>query len=168
MGVSLPQGGGRGGKRGLGADLNLVPFIDLMSTCITFLLATAVWTQTSTIDIEQAIGEPPPAEPDKKPINPLMVHISDGGVWLGRETANGKFVPRLPTGYDWDSIDRELKADHAQFPTETQCTIRTDDGVVYEHMIKALDLARTIGYDKTLLAGGPPDAPTLGSATPRR
>lgn len=167
MGISLPQGGGRGGKHSLGAELNLVPFIDLMSTCITFLLATAVWTQTSTIEVEQAIGEPPPADPQDKPVNPLMIHISERGVWLGRETANGKFVARSPSGYDWDSVKRELEADHNQYPTEVQATIRTDDGIVYEHMIMALDLTRSLGYEKTLLAGGPPDSAPLGSATPR-
>ena len=43
MGVSLPGGGGGGGRtRSLSADLNLVPFIDFLSVCITFLLLTAV------------------------------------------------------------------------------------------------------------------------------
>jgi len=151
----------------MGADLNLVPFIDLMSALITFLLATAVWTQTSTIDIEQAIGEPPPPTNEKPPTPPIMVHISERGVWLGRDMAKGTFVAKLPSGYDWDAVQHELDVDHAALPEETQATIKTDDGIVYEHMIKALDLVRTTGYDKTLLAGGPPDAPTLGTATPR-
>ena len=33
--------------------------------------------------------------------------------------------------------------------------ITTDDGVVYEHMIKALDLTRAYGYEQTALSGGP-------------
>jgi len=32
------------------ASLNLVPFIDLLSCCIAFLLITAVWSQTAQID----------------------------------------------------------------------------------------------------------------------
>jgi biopolymer transport protein ExbD len=34
------------------ADLNLVPFIDLLSVCITFLLLAAVWTQVQALSIE--------------------------------------------------------------------------------------------------------------------
>ena len=42
MAVSLPSAGG---KRELNSDINLVPFIDLLSVCICFLLIAAVWLQ---------------------------------------------------------------------------------------------------------------------------
>lgn len=32
-------------------EINLVPMIDLLSVCICFLLLTAVWTQTATIQV---------------------------------------------------------------------------------------------------------------------
>ena len=41
MGVDI--GSAKGHRRSLNANLNLVPFIDLLSVCITFLIATAVW-----------------------------------------------------------------------------------------------------------------------------
>ena len=47
--------GGRG-KKGLNAELNLVPFIDLLSMCICFLLMTAVWVQIGVLDVKQGIG----------------------------------------------------------------------------------------------------------------
>src|SRR6185436_16819046 len=40
-------GGGR--KRKVNSELNLVPFIDLLSTLICFLLITAVWQQISVV-----------------------------------------------------------------------------------------------------------------------
>lgn len=40
-----PTTNARGGRRSLNAAINLVPFIDLLSFCISFLLITAVWTQ---------------------------------------------------------------------------------------------------------------------------
>ncbi|MBY0470511.1 biopolymer transporter ExbD [bacterium] len=51
--VSLPS---KGGKKSLEAEVNLVPFIDLLSMCICFLLITAVWVQTSSIDVKQSHG----------------------------------------------------------------------------------------------------------------
>jgi uncharacterized membrane protein len=33
----------KGGRRPVDAAINLVPFIDLLSCCISFLLITAVW-----------------------------------------------------------------------------------------------------------------------------
>jgi biopolymer transport protein ExbD len=41
---------GSGDKRSRNLDLNLVPMIDLMSCMTAFLLVTAVWTETATVD----------------------------------------------------------------------------------------------------------------------
>lgn len=49
-------GGGSSRRRSLDADINLVPFIDLLSMCICFLLMTAVWTQINTIPVKQSHG----------------------------------------------------------------------------------------------------------------
>ena len=43
------------GKKEVAVELNLVPFIDLMSVLITFLLITAVWTQVSMIQIGNSL-----------------------------------------------------------------------------------------------------------------
>lgn len=48
-GVSVDTGGGKG-KRAVDSELNLIPMIDLMIVCISFLLITAVWSQMSRID----------------------------------------------------------------------------------------------------------------------
>src|SRR4051812_41051685 len=46
----------RGGKRSLDAELNLVPFIDLLSMCICFLLMTAIWVEVGSLQIRQILG----------------------------------------------------------------------------------------------------------------
>ena len=52
-GPMMPSSGGR---RSLDAEINLVPFIDLLSVCICFLLMTAVWVQLSTVQVKQSHG----------------------------------------------------------------------------------------------------------------
>jgi biopolymer transport protein TolR len=53
-GVSLPSSSSR--KKSLDAEVNLVPFIDLLSVSICFLLMTAVWVQIGTVEVRQANG----------------------------------------------------------------------------------------------------------------
>jgi len=53
-----------GSKKDLNADLNLTPFIDLLSTCVCFLLITAVWIEIGTVEIKQSQGTDAP--PTKK------------------------------------------------------------------------------------------------------
>jgi biopolymer transport protein TolR len=38
------------------AEVNLIPFIDLLSVCISFLLLTAVWLQTGVMSTKQGLG----------------------------------------------------------------------------------------------------------------
>src|SRR3954467_14672767 len=57
MGVSVDTGSGKG-RKGVDAELNLIPFIDLLSVCILFLLMTAVWVQISKMSaFSQPSGE---------------------------------------------------------------------------------------------------------------
>jgi biopolymer transport protein TolR len=164
MGVSLPGGGGGGRGRSQNFDLNLVPFIDLMSTIITFLIATAVWVQISSINIEQAISTPenPPPPPDTPPTPPLTVHVRADGISVFRTPDKSKNLPALSTDqYDWEAVSTAIKAEKEAFPAEGQATIVTQDGVHYKHMIHALDISREHGFDKSLLGGSP--APTAGA-----
>ena len=47
MGAAL----GTGDKKSVNVDLNIVPFIDLMSCLTAFLLVTAVWVNIAQINI---------------------------------------------------------------------------------------------------------------------
>ena len=56
MGVSVDSGN-KSGKKPLNADLNLVPYIDLLTCMVAFLLITAVWSQLARLNVHQAAFE---------------------------------------------------------------------------------------------------------------
>ena len=58
-GAAIADSGGSRGKKALDAELNLVPFIDLLCSLISFLLATAVWTQIARLELKQGNAAPP-------------------------------------------------------------------------------------------------------------
>lgn len=64
-------------KKDLDFELNLIPFIDLLSVCICFLLLTAVWIQIGSMDVKQAVGGQPAAETAKKPT--LWINLTATG-----------------------------------------------------------------------------------------
>ena len=47
---------GGGKRKNLNPEVNLVPFIDLLSVCICFLLVSAVWLQLGSLQIKQSLG----------------------------------------------------------------------------------------------------------------
>lgn len=157
MGVSVGGGGGGRGRK-VNAELNLVPFIDLLSVCITFLIATAVWVEISSMPVDQALSDPnqpPPPPQDPPPPPPLTVHLRADGVWVGRKVEEGRNFTIQGDKYDWEAIEKEVENDRRTWPDEDQVVLVTDDGIEYRHMIKSLDLTRKHGYEKSLLGGGP-------------
>src|SRR6478735_8537547 len=59
-------GGGKGGRRSLDSEINMIPMIDLLMVTISFLLITAVWTHMARINADaQVPGPPREVEPDK-------------------------------------------------------------------------------------------------------
>lgn len=102
-----------GRKKHLDFDLNLVPFIDLLSVCICFLLITAVWLNIGSINVKQAVGGQSVAETEKKPLiwvllgekGDLVLDVKAGGKLPAKmlklkvpPTAEGKFdLPGLAT-----------------------------------------------------------------------
>jgi biopolymer transport protein ExbD len=62
-GVDVGEGGGKH-KRSMNADINMIPFIDLLFVTVAFLLITAVWVTNSRINANaQVPGPPDPTNP---------------------------------------------------------------------------------------------------------
>ena len=52
-------GGGKGGRRSLDSEINMIPMIDLLMVTIAFLLITAVWTHMARINADAQVPGPP-------------------------------------------------------------------------------------------------------------
>jgi biopolymer transport protein TolR len=133
VGVSIESGGK---KRRLDAELNVIPFIDLLSVCITFLLVTAVWTTVDTMAVDQEVGTgvATPTDP------PAVLRIGRDALLFGRGT---DLVARA----DWTAAEAAMTADRALHPDDPAFVLVTEDGVEYGNMIRGLDQAQSLGYD---------------------
>src|SRR2546428_12434739 len=81
MGGAAPTPTGKGGKKPLDAQINLVPFIDLLSCCISFLLITAVWTQIAGLQVASSGGPPEPQTKQESTIEVRLL-LNDKGYQL--------------------------------------------------------------------------------------
>lgn len=152
----IDTGGGRGRK--VGVELNLVPFIDLMSVLITFLLLTAVWTQVSMIQIGTSIygkrsDETPQIPPNADLV--LKVDISERGytLTLGKEIFN---YPMIGLEYDRVALLNQLMSAKQQFPEKSDAAIAMSDQLPYERLIEGMDVLLKAGFPQiSVLTGGP-------------
>jgi biopolymer transport protein ExbD len=107
MGGVNVDSGGRGGRRSLDTEINMIPMIDLLMVTISFLLITAVWVQSSRIDASAnapGTDSTPPCEDGAacKPEPRLHVQTADSSKFLlvwkeGGTVVRTAEVPREPT-----------------------------------------------------------------------
>ena len=142
MGVSM-QPSGKGGKKPLDVELNLVPFIDLLITNICFLLITAVWTQLARIDVSQKSNssQETPEEPPEPPLN-ITVLVEEDGYTL---VAGGDrlSISKLGDNYDTEKLATQLREVKTRLPDKTDIKVAAEDGIKYDHVIQAMDVCLT-------------------------
>lgn len=140
------QGGGRGRKKkALDAIINVVPAIDLLSCCISFLLFTAVWTQISRLQAQSmGAGGPPPTAEQQKQLQ-VTVALTEKGLVLTTSAGMAAEIPsagRTPDGgpvYDIKSLAAKLKQLKTEYPDQSSVTVAADDAVIYADLVKVID-----------------------------
>ena len=78
MGGVSTGGGGKGGKRSVDQEINMVPFIDLLMVTISFLLVSAVWSSMARLNANaQVPSSQKKSDTEKKPKEkePAVLHV---------------------------------------------------------------------------------------------
>ena len=120
------------------AEVNLVPFIDLLSVCISFLLFTAVWLQAGVMSSKQGLG----TEEQSKSEN-------SQSLWIEMESAENLIVSthgldqnekktRIPSA-DLENFASSLKNKNPQLRTALVFPNMSSN---YEDLIQTMDSLR--------------------------
>ena len=142
MGGAAPTPSGKGGKKSLDASINLVPFIDLLSCCISFLLITAVWTQLARIDVTQKGGGAAGSseeKPQEKQVQ-LTLFIDKDGYTFAKSTGETVSIPLKNGEYDLGRLGEVLANAKREHPDKNDITIKSDDTVIYNKIIATMDV----------------------------
>ncbi|MDB4968229.1 MAG: Biopolymer transport protein [Myxococcales bacterium] len=142
MGGAAPTPSGKGGKKPLDASLNLVPFIDLLSCCISFLLITAVWTQLARMDVTQK-GQSSAGAVDEKPpenVVQLTLFIDKDGYTFAKSTGENTPIPKKGEEYDYAKLADILKDAKTAYPDKNDIMVKSDDDVMYNNIIRTMDV----------------------------
>ena len=146
---------GTDAKGSVNVELNIVPFIDLMSCLTAFLLVTAVWVNIAQINI-QPKGKTRDTSNVQEDIDTvtLSVLVQSDKIWVGLSRVNEfQDIPKLPSGeQDWDKFETTIKQhktsaffnDRADIEIAAESTLQSP--VKYQDVIHAMDLAVKVGF----------------------
>jgi biopolymer transport protein ExbD len=135
MGATMDAGSERGG-RARNVELNVVPFIDLMSCLTAFLLVTAVWSNLAQIPAQPKAGVHDPLDENPPPTISVLVTASD--YWLG---TSGGDMHRLGALAELDDALRGYSE------TTANIELAAEDEVTYDVLIAAMDTVIASGFD---------------------
>ena len=147
------------GRREINKELELIPFIDLMSVLIAFLLISAVWHQVSMMQIKSSVygqrqsQELPDIPKDKDSQKVLSVFVSDKGYVLtvGKDR---RLLPLREGEYDIESLLKSLSAFKKKNPGKEDALISMSDHLPYGELIRAMDKVLLSGFSQVSVVTG--------------
>jgi len=143
MGGAAAEPTGKGGKKALDANINLVPYIDMLMTIMTFLMMTAVWTQIAMLEVQNASGGPDSQqeEPDPNAPKPILILVGKEQVVVQEEGAEPRTFLATSDGFDFNGVNIELKRLKDARQDREVVKIQSEDGVAYSNLTKLIDLS---------------------------
>lgn len=141
-------------KGSVNVELNIIPFIDLLSCLTAFLLVTAVWVNIAQINIQPKgkSRDTSNVQKDDETVT-LSVLVQADRIWVGLSRVNEfQEIPKAAEGQDWTKLETTLKehkasaffADRADIEIAAEST--TQQPVKYQDVIQAMDVAVKVGF----------------------
>ena len=136
---------GSSGKRTLVTDVNLIPFIDLLSVCICFLLITAVWVQLGVLEVKQTQGTSASVGKDGYEIGLVLLDTKSINMELKR---NGRVVKKQKvTGATLENLQASIQEITKKFRSlsknqVTSAILTPHQSVNYGHLVAVMDTLR--------------------------
>lgn len=139
-------------------ELNVVPYLDIITNILIFVLASVSVTFVSSIDTTPPSigGGKVRSELSSKALN-LSAFITSQGISLKTSSGNiatgcqdvggGVTVPKVNDSYDYPALTacaKRLKNARSEFKEETQVTITANPGIDYKTIIDVMDSLRSV------------------------
>jgi biopolymer transport protein ExbD len=152
----MAQALGTDQKNSVNVDVNIIPFIDLMSCLTAFLLVAAVWVNIAQLQ-NHPQGKGREAKCDLDDCDPmrLSVLLEGDDIWVGvSRVGDFQRIPKISTGYDWVKLEETLKA-HKQSSyfvdvddLELAAASTNEHPVDYQSLVAAMDIAQKAGWGR--------------------
>ncbi len=153
MGASV--GGGRSGKRKMNAEINVVPYIDVMLVLLIIFMVTAPLL-TQGVDVELPQTEAAPLVINDEPLT-LSVN-RNGEMFLNRGEKTDAALTDEEVVRIAGAISRNSKEEKGQM-----VLVEGDGQADYKFVAKAMTLLQTAGIKKIGFVTDPVDIPAKGS-----
>ena len=140
-------------KKDFDYQLDLTPFISLLSVCICFLLLTVAWFQVGALSVKQVMGGDTTQELDQEIKPSLWVYIKaqnkiEVRLKLGEKSLSQKFINSSSSEeekFDFKKFKKYITDVKKKQSNLDKAFIFPQREIVYEDIIKIMDGVRQAG-----------------------
>jgi biopolymer transport protein ExbD len=137
-------------KKSVNVELNIIPFIDLMSCLTAFLLVTAAWSSLAQINIKPKGIARDSTQIETEEIVKASILIQKDTIWVGLSRINDFRQIKLEDDeMVWRKQLLEVLDEHKKssyFTDRADIEIGAEDKVDYQTIISAMDTAIQAGF----------------------
>ncbi|HHL40022.1 MAG TPA: biopolymer transporter ExbD [Deltaproteobacteria bacterium] len=137
-----------------GADLNLIPIMNVFIIIIPFLLLTVVFAKTAVIDVylPHEVESPPEKETEQEPGERtpprlLTVKITDGALTVGWGEREER-IEAAPDNSHLRRLSEALLDIKREAPDHREIILLFDSHISYDYVVKVMDASREITLER--------------------
>ena len=138
-------------------NLNLVPFIDLFSTLIIFLLSIAVWDNLAALSLSLGAEDKASVEAPKEDIKKIKSNVKITVKTDMIETFDEGKTDRFPIvegqAVDFAPVDQFVAGLREKYPDKKDMLVYSTDNAVYENLIGVMDRLYAVDFREITVAG---------------
>jgi biopolymer transport protein TolR len=137
-------------KKDLNFELNLLPFFDILSTCICFLLMTVAWIHIGSLDVSQAMGGQSTQETKNPPS--VWAYLEDSGkvVLSLKDLTNGAkagdvVIAGQGATLRWGEVAGQIAQLSVRYPEVKTALIMPSKVTAYDDIVHVMDSFKKSG-----------------------
>ena len=136
-------------KRSVDYQLDLTPFISLLSVCICFLLLTVTWFQVGALSVKQVMGVSSSADQIKS-VSKLWVYMKskkqiEVHLKKSKNTISRKVIKASELDWNFKEFYQHIARLKKQHSSLSEVFILPEANVIYQDIIKVMDKLRQEG-----------------------
>jgi biopolymer transport protein TolR len=133
---------GHRGRKNFDAPINLIPYIDLMTTIVTFLMMSAVWSQLASLEAQNAMSGKENIENTilQNQIVPVFVMVTRHSIQIQEDEAPPYKLPLPKEEQASESLKDYFKLLNNKYGDKLEIKLQADDSVSYETLVQILDI----------------------------
>lgn len=154
----------RRGRRTPVSELQITAFMNMMVALVPFLLITAVFTHIAVLHLDLPRRQTA-ATDEVRPAQSPSVTLHASGLRLDRGDGSHLELSLLDGRLDLDALVAQLRSLKEDRPEEARITLRLEPQIVYDRLVRVMDVVRADAHGELFPEVAIGDAP-MAAAVP--